>query len=62
MVKAHSLEPHGFRLLQFPGELGVGNLDVTQAGAWEECSFLLSMGSSEPAGQKGHEKGTWESR
>lgn len=44
MVKAHSLEVHEFRLLQFTGELGVGNLDVTQAGAWEECSFLLSTG------------------
>lgn len=42
MVKAHSLEAHEFRPLQFTGELGVGNLDVTQAGAWEECSFLLS--------------------
>lgn len=32
MVKAHSLEVHEFRLLQFTGELGVGNLDVTQVG------------------------------
>ena len=62
MVKAHSLEVHEFRLLQFTGELGVGNIDITQAGAWKEYSFLLSAGNSEPPGQEGHKKGTWESR
>lgn len=39
----------------------MGNLDITQAGAWGRWSLLLSTRSSEPARQEG-ERGTFMSR